>query len=147
MKKILIVIAVILVVLLIVSWKFATSFMAEKLQTADKKIAQKTEKRDELVDANNRRDQIEKDCRTMQDDNEKILGQYPEHTSVEKVLEHICNLFKQYTFGIGQMSYAEEGVFRRNDSYIQEEVHRGGAALKDLFKTRPRQGNIHTRMS
>ena len=106
-----IIIVLVLALALVFSYRFATGTMTEKIEAADKTIKEKKEERDILVDANNRREDIEKETRELEEANEKILKQYPEKTSMEKVIEKLVMLFEKYTFGISSLRYEPTGTF------------------------------------
>lgn len=106
-----IVVAVILLIILFFAYRFATVTMAEKIEEADTKIAKKTEKRDNLKEADSRRDEITRENELLELDSEEILKAYPERTSLEKVISYLVLLFDKYSFGVGNIVWEEEGAF------------------------------------
>lgn len=106
-----IIIVILILIALFFSYRFATVTMANNIDKADKTIEQKKERRDELKAADAERDKIIKENKQMKLDSKDILKKYPEHTSLEKVLEYLVLLFDKYSFGIGNMNYEEQGMF------------------------------------
>lgn len=106
-----IIIVIVLAVALFLSYRFATVTMAANIDKADKTIVEKTKKRDELKAADARRDEIKKENEKMELDSKDILKKYPTRTSFEKIIEYLVFLFDKYSFGIGNLSYEDQGVF------------------------------------
>lgn len=106
-----IIIVVLLAALLFVAFKLSTGTFAEKNEQLDKQIKKLSEKRDELVEAENNKDQIEKDTKVKLKEYEAILGKYPEKITIEKVIEYLCNLYKSHQFGMPSLTMASDGIF------------------------------------
>lgn len=106
-----IIIIVLLAALLFVSFRLSTVTFAEKNEQLDKEIKKLTVKRDELREAKDNSEQIQKDTEVKIAEYEAILGKYPEKITLEKIIEYLCKLYKSHKFGISTLSKADDGIF------------------------------------
>ena len=106
-----IIIIVLMAVVLFISYRLSTVTFAKKIEQYDKEIKKLEVKRDDLVDAENRRDEIEKDTERKTKEYENILGKFPERVTLEKSIEYLGSLYDNHKFGIGGLSMNNNGIF------------------------------------
>lgn len=106
-----IIIIILMAALLFVSFKLSTGTFADKNDQLDKEIKKLTVKRDELLDAESRREEIEKDTKVKMEEYKLILGKFPEKTSMEKIIEYLCGLYQNHQFGVNNLSKVDNGIF------------------------------------
>lgn len=106
-----IIIVVLLAALLFVSFKLSTGTFAEKNEQLDKQINKLTQKRDELVEAKARSEEIQKETEVKLAECKAILGKYPEKMTIEKIIEYLCELYSSHQFGIPNLSKVDDGIF------------------------------------
>ena len=106
-----IIIIVLLAALLFLAFKLSTGTFAEKNEQLDKQINKLTEKRDELVEAKSRSEEIQKETKVKLAEYEAILGKYPEKVTIEKIIEYMCQLYSSHQFGVSGVSFSDDGIF------------------------------------